>query len=167
MPPSRNRYALSGETTYGRVGDDEVELLALDRLEEAAGSRLDVVGAVERCVERRVGERPHIHVRRDHALGVRGEQDCLDPVAGAKVEGTLALAADGQVGEGDGRAMHAWHMVGVRLCRARMIGRDQQLVVRDEARRPVDDLGVVDEKLGSREARPQLCARRARRGARA
>jgi hypothetical protein len=49
-------------------------------------------------------------------------------------------------------------MVGVRLCGARMIGRDQQLVVRDEARRPVDDLGILDEKLGSRKARLQLCA---------
>jgi hypothetical protein len=54
--------------------------------------------------------------------------------------------------------MHAWHMVGVGFCSARMIGRDQQLVVRDEARRPVDDLGVLDEKLGSREARLQLRA---------
>jgi len=89
---------------------------------------------------------------------VRGEQDCLDAVTGTKVEGALTLAADGQVREGYGRAMHAWHMVGVCFCSARMIGRDQQLVVRDEARRPVDDLGVLDEKLGSRQARLQLRA---------
>ena len=91
-------------------------------------------------------------------LGVRGEQDRLDPVAGAEVEGLLALAANGQVGECDGRAVHARHVVGVRFCCARMVGRDQQLVVRDESRRPMDDLSVVDEKPGSREARPQLRA---------
>ena len=91
-------------------------------------------------------------------LGVRGEQDRLDPVAGAEVEGALALAANGQVGEGDGRAMHARHVVGVRFWRARVIGRDQQLVVRDEAGRPVDDVGVLDEKPGSGEARLQLRA---------
>ena len=147
-----------GRDDVRRVGDDEVELLTLDRLEEAAGSRLDVVDAVERRVERRVGERPLVHVRRDHALGVRGEQDRLDPVTGAEVERTLALAANGQMGESDGRAVHARHVVGVRFRGARMIGRDQQLVVRDEARRPVDDLGVLDEKPGSREARLQLRA---------
>jgi hypothetical protein len=49
-------------------------------------------------------------------------------------------------------------MVGVCLRRARMIGRDQQLVVRDEACRPVHDLGVVDEKPSSREARSELRA---------
>jgi hypothetical protein len=91
-------------------------------------------------------------------LGVRGEQDRLDPVTGAEVEGTLAFAANGQVSESDGRAVHAGHMVGVGFRRARIIGRDQQLVVRDEARGPVHDLGVLDEKPGSREARPQLRA---------
>ena len=124
----------------------EVELLARDRLEEATGSRLDVAGAVERRVEGRVLERPRIHVRRDHVLGVRREQDRLDAVACAEIEGTLALAADRQVGEGDGGAVHARHVVGVRVCRARVIGGDQQLVVRDETRRPVDDVSLLDEQ---------------------
>ena len=122
-----------GRDDVRRVGDDEVELLTLDRFEEAACSCLDVADAVERRVERCVGERPLVHVRRDHALGVRGEQNCLDPVAGAQVEGALALAAHGQVGESDGRTMHARHVVGVRLSGARMIRGDEQLVVRDEA----------------------------------
>ena len=91
-------------------------------------------------------------------LGVRGEQDRLDPVAGTEVEGTLALAANGQVGEGDGRTMHARHVVGVGFCAARMIRGDEQLVVRDEACRPVDDLCVLHEQPGSREALPQLRA---------
>ena len=147
-----------GRDDVRRVGDDEVELLTLDRFEEAACSCLDVADAVERRVERCVGERPLVHVRRDHALGVRGEQNCLDPVAGAQVEGALALAAHGQVGESDGRTMHARHVVGVRLSGARMIRGDEQLVVRDEACRPVDDLCVLHEQPSSREARPQLRA---------
>jgi hypothetical protein len=89
---------------------------------------------------------------------VRGEQDRLDSVAGAEVEGTLALAANRQVGESDGRAVHARHVVGVCFSCACMIGRDQQLVVRDDPRRAVDDLAVPDEKAGSCEPRSQLCA---------
>ncbi len=73
---------------------------------------------------------------------MRGEQDRLDPVPGAEVEGALALAANGQVGEGHGWTVHARHVVGVCLGRAGVIRRDQQLVVRNEARRAVDDLRV-------------------------
>jgi hypothetical protein len=54
--------------------------------------------------------------------------------------------------------MHARDMVGVRFCRASMVGRDQQLVVRDESRRPVHDVGVANEQPGSREVRLQLRA---------
>ena len=147
-----------GRDDVRRVRDNEVELLALDRLEEASGPRLDVVGPVQRRVEPRVGERPLVHVGRDHVLCVRGEQDRLDAVAGAEVEGALAAPAHGQVGEGDGRAVHAGYVVGVRLCGARVVGGDQQLVVRDEARRPVDVVPVVDEKPGTLEALPQLVA---------
>jgi hypothetical protein len=39
-----------------------------------------------------------------------------------------------------------------------VVGRDEQLVVRDEARGTVDDLGVVDEEPGAAEASPQLPA---------
>jgi len=89
---------------------------------------------------------------------VRCQQDRLDPVAGAEVEGTLTLAANRQVGESDGRAVHARHMVSVRFSRARMIGGDQQLVVRDDSRSAVDHLAVVDEEANLREPRPQLRA---------
>ena len=54
--------------------------------------------------------------------------------------------------------MHARDMVGVRFCRTRVVGRDQQFVVRDESRRPVHDVGVVHEQPGSREVRLQLRA---------
>jgi hypothetical protein len=84
---------------------------------------------------------------------MRGEQDRLDPVAGAEVEGTLSLAANRQVGEGDGRAVHARHVVSVGFSRARMIGRDQQLVVRNDPRRAVNDFAVVYEKAGFCEQR--------------
>ena len=158
MPPSRNRYALSGETTYGGFATTRSNCSPVDRLEEASGPRLDVVGPVQRCVERRVGERPSVHVGRDHVLRVRGEQDRLDAVAGAEVEGALAAPAHGQVGEGDGRAVHAGDVVGVRLCGARVVGGDQELVVRDEARGPVDGVPVGDEKAGTLEVLPQLVA---------
>ena len=102
-----------GRDDIRRVGDDEIELLALDRVEEAACRVSTLLDAVEGRVELRVGERPRVHVGRDDALGVGGEQDRLDPVTGAKVERTLALAANGQVRERDRRAVHARHVVGV------------------------------------------------------
>ena len=141
-----------GRDDVRRVGDDEVEVLAFDRLEEAALSHLDVADAVELRVERRIAERPRVHVRRDHALGMRCEQDRLDPVAGTEVERMLALAANGQVGESDGRAVDARHVVGVRFRGAGVVGRDEQLVVRNDARSPVDDLRVPDEKPCAGEA---------------
>ena len=69
-----------GRHDVRRVGHDEVELLALDGLEEAAGPHLDVGGVVERRVERRVGKCPRVHVGRDHVVRVSGEQDRLDAV---------------------------------------------------------------------------------------
>ncbi len=118
-----------GRDDVRRVGDDEVELLAFDRLEEAAGSRLHVVGAVQRCVERRVGERALVHVGRDHALGVRGEQDRLDPVAGAEVEGTARLGPERSDARGrrtgDARPGH-----GRRALRPRPRGRTRSAVRR-------------------------------------
>ena len=79
-----------GRDDIRRVGDDQVELLALDRLEEAAAPELDVAHAVERCVELRVLERSRVHVRRHDVPRVRGKKDRLDPVAGAHVERSLA-----------------------------------------------------------------------------
>jgi hypothetical protein len=77
---------------------------------------------------------------------MRCEQDRLDPVAGAEVEGMLARATNGQVREGDGRAVNAWHVVAVRFRGAGSIGRDEQLVVGNEARSAVEDVVVLDEK---------------------
>jgi hypothetical protein len=63
-----------GRDDEGRVAHDQVERLVLDRLEEAAVAHLEVVEAVQRGVELREGERPRVHVRRDHTVAVpRGE----------------------------------------------------------------------------------------------
>jgi hypothetical protein len=87
---------------------------------------------------------------------MRCEQDRLDPVAGTEVERMLALAANGQMGESDGRAVDARHVIGVRYRGVGVIGRDEQLVVRNDARSPVDDLHVPDEKPCAGEAPQQL-----------
>jgi hypothetical protein len=39
-----------------------------------------------------------------------------------------------------------------------VVGRDQQLVVRDQPRRPVDDVAVVDEQAGAGDQRTKLLA---------
>jgi len=49
-------------------------------------------------------------------------------------------------------------VVGVGLGGARVVGGDQQRVVRNEPRRHVDDVGVVDEEAGTPEALEQLVA---------
>ena len=54
--------------------------------------------------------------------------------------------------------MHARNVVGVSLRCRRVVGRDQQLVVRDEARRAVDDVAVVDEEARVLEALSQRVA---------
>ena len=89
---------------------------------------------------------------------VRGQQDRLDAVSGTEVEGALAAPAHGQVGEGDGRSVHAGDVIRVGLRGAGVVGGDQELVVRDEARGPVDDVPVADEEAGGREMLPQLAA---------
>jgi hypothetical protein len=79
---------------------------------------------------------------------VRREQDRLDPVPRAEVERALARAPNREVGECDRRPVHARHVVGVPVRRGAVIGCDQQLVVRDDARRPANRLVVRDEQRG-------------------
>ena len=155
-----------GRDDIRRVGDDQVELLALDRLEEAAAPELDVVHAVERCVELRVLERSRVHVRRHDVPRVRGKKDRLDPVAGAHVERSLACTTDGQMCQGDRRAVDARHVVGMHVSRPCVIRRDEQLVVRHQTRGAEDVVPVFQEQAGSGEASAELgptsCSRRAR-----
>jgi hypothetical protein len=77
---------------------------------------------------------------------MRGEQNRLDPVAGAQVEGTLALTANREMGKRHGRTMDARYVIGVAFSRAGVIGRNQKLVVRNDPRCAVHDLAVPDEK---------------------
>ena len=64
--------------------------------------------------------------------------------------------------------MHARDVVGVLFRRTRVVGRDQQLVVRDEPRRAVDRLGVRESRPAARggpaAARPRAVDARARNG---
>ena len=62
------------------------------------------------------------------------------------------------MGERNRRTVDARYVVGVCLRGARMIGCDQQLVVRDESRGAVHDRGLVDEQPRLREALLQLRA---------
>jgi len=56
---------------------------------------------------------------------MRGEQDRLNPVAGAQVERTLTLASNREVGERYGRTMHARYVIGMAFSCARVIGCNQ------------------------------------------
>jgi hypothetical protein len=60
------------------------------------------------------------------------------------------------VSEGDGRPVHARHVVGVPVCGGAVIGRDQQLVVRDEARGAADKFVVRGEQACFPEPRTKL-----------
>ena len=66
--------------------------------------------------------------------GVAGEQERLDPVAGAEVEGALDRLPDRQVGERRGRPVDARDAV--RVLDVEPVGCDQELVVRDDAEEP-------------------------------
>ena len=119
----------------GRIAGDAAELLAGNRLEQAARPQLDVVDAVERKVERGESERALVDVGRDDLAGVAGEQERLDPVSGAEVERALDLRSDGQVGERRGRPVHARDAV--RAVDVEPVGGNQEVVVRDDAHETV------------------------------
>jgi hypothetical protein len=53
------------------LGRDEVEVLAGDRLEQAALANFDVVDVVENGIDLHQSECAWIDIRRDHALGMR------------------------------------------------------------------------------------------------
>ncbi len=86
-----------GRDDEGRVGDDEVEALAGDRLEQVALDEGHVDHAVEGGVEPGERERPGVAVGGGDAAGVAGGQKGLDPAARAHVEGVGDRAAHGQV----------------------------------------------------------------------
>ena len=78
------------------------------------------------------GERARVDVRRDHFAGVAGEQERLDPVAGADVERPLdGLRIVKCASTADGRCTPA-----TRSATSSRSGRDQEVVVRDDPDEP-------------------------------
>jgi DNA-directed RNA polymerase subunit H (RpoH/RPB5) len=117
-----------------RVAGDAAETLAENGLEQASLAQLHVRDPVEREVEAREGQGAGVYVGRDDVTGVAGEQERLDPVAGAEVEGALDRLSDRQVGERGGRPVDARDAVNV--LDVEPVGCDQELVVRDDAEDP-------------------------------
>ena len=131
-----------GRDHVGRVRDDQVEALALDRLEEAARPDLDVRAPVQGRVEARERDRARVHVGRDHVLVMmRGEQR-VDAVAGADVERVDARPSGRERGK-------------PRRCRRE--GRDEADGVVGAAREAVEREQQVLDRQDSR-ARPQRAA---------
>ena len=137
-----------------RVAGDQVEHLACDGLEEAAGARLDVVDPVQRGVERGEGERAWIDVRGDNAIGVRGREERLHAVAGADVEGARDAPSRRERGARPRRRRVRRDVVGRIVDSARpCIGGDQQLVHGQEPHERLDAAPSggepePDERLG-------------------
>ena len=158
MPPSRNRYAVSGETTYGgfattrsncspATGSKKLPALvstlstpfstALSLVYASARWFTSVATTCSACAASRIAWIP-LPVQRSSARS--------PPRRTVR----WARATDGRCTPGTWSAC--------RLRGRRVVGRDQQLVVRDEARRAVDDVAVVDEEARALEALSQRAA---------
>ena len=97
----------------GRVGRDEVELLARHRLEEAALAHVDAADDRSASALNRVSRRARwLTSVATTSLGVGGQVQRLDAAAGAEVERAVDRLAHGQLGQrGRGRA-DPEHVVG-------------------------------------------------------
>ena len=117
-----------------RIGDDQVEGLALDRGEPVAAPPLDALAAVQHGVQLREGERARVHVDADDPPRVCRGQDREDAAARAEVERRADLAADREARERAGRRGQAEDLVTVlgEAPALEAIGRDEQLLGRDE-----------------------------------
>ena len=119
----------------GRVTGDAAEPLADDRLEQAPFPELDVRDAVQGEVEGCEPQRSPVHVRCDDVLRMAGEQERLDPVPRADVERPFDRLPDRQVREHGRGAVDARDAV--RSVDVEPVGRDQEVVVGDDAHEPV------------------------------
>jgi hypothetical protein len=135
-----------GRYDVGRVADDEVELLAGDRLEEVALPELDRRRLVQDCVERGEAQRARVDVDRGHMVGVGGGEQRLMPVAAAEVERALDRSADGQPGEHPGRRRRAEDMIGLCELLAERVAREQQVLRRRQLDRGSCHLADTPEK---------------------
>ena len=75
------------------------------RVEAAALAELDRLDAVQRRVEGGEAERAGVDVRRHHALRVLCGEERLDAAPGAEIERRFAGAANGELGQRDGRCL--------------------------------------------------------------
>jgi hypothetical protein len=94
-----------------RVADDQVELLALDRVPERA------LAQIERHVRQRGGhprqpQRAGQHVGAEDDRGVPAQVQRLHPAAGAEVERAPDPSPAGRLGEGRGRAADPEDVIG-------------------------------------------------------
>ena len=106
------RHALAARCDHkGRVRHDLVERLPLDRLVEAAQSKLDGGHPVERGVEAGQLEGALGDVGGDHVLRVPRGVQRLDAAPGAEVERAVDLRADHQPREGHRRPSDTEHVV--------------------------------------------------------
>ena len=127
--------AVLGRHDERRVARDQVVRLVSRRVEEAAVSAFDVVEAVERGVERGVGERARIDVDGDDVLVVLRCEQCVDAASRADVERACAALARRQHVARPRRRRVARDIVGriVRVTRE-AVRREQHVVHRHDPR---------------------------------
>ena len=131
--------------------------------EQTALPELDVRDVVQRQVEAGEVERALVHVGRDDLTRVTREQERLDPVPGAEVERAVDRLADRQVGEHSRWSMDACDAV--RILDVEPVGRDQEVVVRDDAGEPVQQaVTLFGEPCLDQQRRELVRRRRGRRG---
>ena len=80
----------------GRIGDDEVKLLAGDRLKPAAVAEVDVGDAIQLGIESGDVEGTAIEIGGDDALGELGGVDGLHTATGAKIKDGFHQLANGE-----------------------------------------------------------------------
>ncbi len=121
-----------GRDHVRRVADDQVELLACDRLEEIPLAELDPVGAVQLGVEGGEPQSARIDVDRRDLLGVmRGEQR-LVAVAGAEVERPRDRPPYRQPREDAGGRRDTEHVIRAGELLLERIAGDEHVLGRDE-----------------------------------
>ena len=118
-----------------RVGRDQVEELAVHRLEERPVADLDaLLDVVEGGVEAGEPQRAGVDVGRDDRLGVAGEVQGLDAAAGAEVQRPADRLAQRQLRQARGGGTDAQHVVGTDPLRRTVqpggeVGDDPQVLV--------------------------------------
>jgi hypothetical protein len=156
-----------GRDDEGRVGHDQVEALAGDRIEQVAFDELDVRRIVEGRVEATECERPGVGVGGSHAPGVPRRQQGLDPAPRAHVGRGRRRTADRQVRERPRRGGDAHdHVAAQASWVGRDVGRDAKRPDRDDSDRRRRGVAVdLQQMHRSRVGEVEGCEDRGRVGA--